>query len=114
MITAYEDKVVAWQPNKNEIFNGNSYTAFDDWYLLLMYQWNVADPVSPKEIDRNNAVYAIQGNRNPYIDHPEYVNAVFQCAGVLPVLLEEFAAKLNEKEVLLNWKVSNEISFKNL
>ena len=112
MITAYEDKVAAWQPNKNEIFNGNSYTAFDDWYLLLMYQWNVADPVSPKEIDRNNAVYAIQGNRNPYIDHPEYVNAVFQCAGVLPVLLEEFAAKLNEKGVLLNWKVSNEISFK--
>jgi endonuclease I len=112
MITAYEDKVAAWQPNKTEIFNGNVYTAFDDWYLLLMYQWHIADPVSAKEIDRNNAVYLIQGNRNPYIDHPEYVNAVFQCASVLPVLLTNFVAKLSEKSILLNWYVTSEASFK--
>lgn len=112
MITAYEDKVAAWQPNRTEIFNGDAYTGFDDWYLLLMYQWHIADPVSPKEISRNNAAYLIQGNRNPYIDHPEYVIAVFQCASVLPVLLENFTAKLNDRTVGLKWKVSNEISFK--
>jgi hypothetical protein len=27
---------------------------------------------SPREITRNNAIYATQNNRNPYIDHPEY------------------------------------------
>ncbi len=112
MITAYEDKVAAWQPNKTDIFNGNTYTAFDDWYLLLMYQWHVADPVSQKEIDRNNAVYLIQGNRNPYIDHPEYVNAVFQCASILPVLLTDFVAKNNNRSVLLNWYVTSETVFK--
>jgi endonuclease I len=113
MITAYEDKVAAWQPNKTEIFNGNSYTAFDDWYLLLMYQWHIADPVSAKEINRNNAVYLIQGNRNPYIDHPEYVNAVFQCASILPVLLTDFIATNNDKSVKLEWFINGESRFKN-
>ena len=36
-------------------------------------QWHLEDPVSHDEINRNNAVYAIQFNRNPYIDHPEWV-----------------------------------------
>jgi endonuclease I len=112
MITAYQDKVAAWQPNKTEVFNGNSYTAFDDWYLLLMYQWHIADPVSTKEINRNNAVYLIQGNRNPYIDHPEYVNAVFQCASVLPVLLSDFIATPSDKSVLLEWFINSESRFK--
>ena len=38
------------------------------------------DPVSQKEIDRNNAVYSIQHNRNPYIDHPEWLS--IWCPGV--------------------------------
>lgn len=112
MITAYQDKVAAWQANKPEIFNGNAYTAFDDWYLLLMYQWHIADPVSPKEISRNDAVYLIQGNRNPYIDNPQYVNAVFQCASALPVLITTFIAKNIDNKVELYWKVTNEHSFK--
>ena len=32
----------------------------------------------PKEIDRNNAVYNIQNNRNPFIDHPEYVGYIWE------------------------------------
>lgn len=43
------------------------------WALAMLMQWHEADPVSQKEIDRNNAVYNIQKNRNPFIDHPEYV-----------------------------------------
>lgn len=43
------------------------------WALAMMIDWHEADPVSQKEIDRNNAVYEIQDNRNPFIDHPEYV-----------------------------------------
>ncbi len=42
------------------------------WAMTMMLQWSAADPVSQKEIDRNNAIYAIQNNRNPFIDHPEY------------------------------------------
>lgn len=43
------------------------------WALAMMMEWHQADPVSQKEIDRNNAVYEIQQNRNPFIDHPEFV-----------------------------------------
>ena len=47
------------------------------WALDMLMDWHQLDSVSQKEIDRNDAVYAIQGNRNPYIDHPEYVDSVF-------------------------------------
>ena len=42
------------------------------WSLTMMKDWSLQDPVSAKEIARNNAIYALQGNRNPFIDHPEY------------------------------------------
>jgi endonuclease I len=47
------------------------------WALAMMLQWNSIDPVSQKETDRNNAVYHIQGNRNPFIDHPEYAGVIW-------------------------------------
>ncbi len=47
------------------------------WALAMMKEWNLSDPVSQKEIDRNNAVYQIQNNRNPFIDHPEYVSQIW-------------------------------------
>ncbi len=47
------------------------------WAENLLIQWHEDDPVSQKEIDRNNAVYAIQENRNPYIDHPEWAGSIW-------------------------------------
>ncbi len=47
------------------------------WALKMLMEWDVADPVSPKETDRNNAVYAIQGNRNPFIDNSSYANLIW-------------------------------------
>ena len=47
------------------------------WALEMMKEWNLTDPVSQKETDRNNAVYQIQHNRNPFIDHPEYVSLIW-------------------------------------
>jgi endonuclease I len=47
------------------------------WALSMMMQWDAEDPVSQKEIDRNNAVYLIQDNRNPFIDHPEYAESIW-------------------------------------
>jgi len=43
----------------------------------MLLQWNAQDPVSQKEIDRNNAVYSIQKNRNPFIDNPSWANAIW-------------------------------------
>jgi endonuclease I len=39
----------------------------------MLRQWHEDDPVSAKEIDRNDEVQDRQGNRNPFIDHPEWV-----------------------------------------
>lgn len=47
------------------------------WALAMMKEWHQNDPVSAKEISRNNAVYGFQNNRNPFIDHPEYVAAIW-------------------------------------
>jgi endonuclease I len=47
------------------------------WALALMMEWHENDPVSAKETNRNNAVYAIQQNRNPFIDYPEFVAAIW-------------------------------------
>lgn len=49
--------------------------------LSTLLQWHQQDPVDAKEIARNNAVFAYQGNRNPFIDHPEWVSCLYtnQC-----------------------------------
>ncbi len=68
------------QGNGSSFFNG-SYTASSNFGLTnyavtLLLKWHRADPVSQKERDRNNAIEATQGNRNPFIDYPclvEYI-----------------------------------------
>lgn len=47
------------------------------WALAMLIRWHNEDPVSQKEIDRNNAVYALQHNRNPFVDFPELVGKIF-------------------------------------
>lgn len=41
--------------------------------IATLYQWHLADPVDAQEQNRNGLVENFQGNRNPYIDHPEWV-----------------------------------------
>ena len=48
--------------------------------LCRMVQWNAEDPVDDIERSRNEWVYAFQGNRNPFIDHPEWVNKIYPTA----------------------------------
>ena len=47
-------------------------------YLDTLLAWHEADPVDDFEANRNDLIYGIQHNRNPYIDHPEYARAVFK------------------------------------
>ena len=49
-----------------------------DWAIDMLLDWSDNDPVSQKEIDRNNVVYGIQSNRNPFIDHPEYAHIIWE------------------------------------
>ncbi|KXX70329.1 endonuclease [Flammeovirga sp. SJP92] len=47
--------------------------------LSTLIAWHLQDPVDDFERNRNEVVYSYQGNRNPYIDHPEYVCLVYNC-----------------------------------
>lgn len=59
------------------MFDGSSNKVFSDTFLSILLTWHNMDPVSAKEIAFNNAIYSFQGNRNPYIDHPEYAQAIW-------------------------------------
>ena len=48
-----------------------------DWAIAMLLDWHNNDPVSEKEINRNNAVYGIQGNRNPFVDNPDYARMIW-------------------------------------
>ncbi|MEO7978532.1 endonuclease [Flavobacterium sp.] len=72
--TRYENTVAGYS---YEMFNGTSNKVFTPAFLSQLIAWHNQDPVSPREIARNNAIYARQNNRNPYIDHPEYVASVW-------------------------------------
>ena len=72
--TRYENTVAGYS---YAMFNGTSNQVFTTAFLNLLITWHNQDPVSSREIARNNAIYAIQNNRNPYIDHPEYVQAIW-------------------------------------
>ncbi|HEX8462808.1 MAG TPA: endonuclease, partial [Segetibacter sp.] len=115
-VTRYQDNMASF-PGANGIqaFEPNTYPSIDVPYLQLMLKWNNQDPVSQKEIDRNNAAYSYQGNRNPYIDSPQYVIRVWNsnCTGLaaLPVNIVYFAGKILGGQVNLEWKVENEIRF---
>jgi len=45
--------------------------------IATLMKWHLEEPVTEEEIRRNEAVYALQGNRNPFIDHPEYAEKIF-------------------------------------
>ena len=68
-VTCYENKMSS---NTFSGFNQTSYPSIKPVYLDLYLQWHLEDPVSQKELDRNNAAYVGQKNRNPFIDRPSY------------------------------------------
>jgi endonuclease I len=72
--TRYENTVAGYS---YAMFDGSSNKVFTTAFLNMLLAWNAQDPVSAREIARNNAIYTRQNNRNPYIDHPEYVNQIW-------------------------------------
>ncbi|MDY8137248.1 endonuclease [Aquimarina sp. 2201CG5-10] len=80
--TRYEDEVTSntWD-NPNAVpenpLDGSNDQVYETWFVNLLVNWHNGDPVSQREIDRNNASYNFQGNANPFIDHPEYVGMIW-------------------------------------
>lgn len=53
--------------------------------LSDLLAWHLADPVDSFEINRNNVIFKYQKNRNPFIDHPEYVNMIWGEGSGMPM-----------------------------
>jgi endonuclease I len=80
MATRYEDQIDDWEDNStygDAVLDGSTDQVFEDWALEMLLDWHESDPVSQKELDRNEAAYSYQGNRNPFIDYPDFVTDIW-------------------------------------
>ena len=77
MVTCYKSDVSNWPGCDQLDYLDNQYKAFSDWSMQMLMEWHRADPVSQKELIRNEGVYEKQGNRNPFVDHPELAEHIW-------------------------------------
>lgn len=77
MVTCYKSDVANWPGCDQLDYLDNNYKAFSNWSIQMLMEWHRADPVSAKELKRNEGVYVKQGNRNPYVDHPELAEYIW-------------------------------------
>lgn len=74
MAVCYSDRNKSWN---SDMLAGNDFPFFKDWAIKLLLKWHRQDPVSDKETKRNDEVYKIQNNRNPFIDYPELAEHIW-------------------------------------
>ncbi|PLX19280.1 MAG: hypothetical protein C0599_11065 [Salinivirgaceae bacterium] len=111
MAVRYKDEMSGWVSSYggttdiDVVFDGSG--DFQTWYYEMLLSWHEADPVSQKELDRNDAVYDEQGNANPFIDHPEYVCEIWGGCSVDPEPTNQatgFSATANgSSQIDLSW-----------
>ncbi len=81
--------------------------------LSVLLQWHEQDPVDAWEMTRNDVVFSFQGNRNPFVDHPEWVSCIFNgiCGGgdvTPPAAPTGLSATPGDGSVTLNWNDNTE------
>ncbi|MGE8553984.1 MAG: endonuclease [Chryseobacterium jejuense] len=74
-VTRYEDRLSTF--STGNMLGGSAFPGLQQWELQQLLAWNAMDPVSPEEINRNNAAFPFQGNRNPFIDNPAYADLIW-------------------------------------
>lgn len=99
MVTCYEEQIPTWYtsfPESQPTLDGNTYPGLSDWQLKMLMKWAKNDPVSEKEINRNNAVYGIQKNRNPFIDYPGLENYIWGDKKDVPFSYDHYSTNIED------------------
>ncbi|KPE49743.1 endonuclease [Chryseobacterium indologenes] len=74
-VTRYEAELPSF--TSGNMLGGSTFPGLQPWELNQLMAWHAMDPVSDAERGRNNASYTFQGNRNPFIDNPAYVEMIW-------------------------------------
>ncbi|MDQ1161147.1 endonuclease I [Chryseobacterium sp. SORGH_AS 447] len=74
-VTRYQSRLSTF--SSGNMLGSSAYPGLQTWELNVLLAWHNQDPVSQAEINRNNASYSFQGNRNPFIDNPNYVSQIW-------------------------------------
>ncbi len=79
MVTCYQDYASNWRSLaiSSSFMRKEAYPVFQTWSLDMLLKWHRDDPVSQKEVDRNNRVFALQQNRNPFVDYPDLAEYIW-------------------------------------
>jgi len=117
-ITGVSEPDLILTDDRTLIENSNAGSNIAVAYMGLkstLIQWHKEDPVDAFEIRHNDTVYSYQGNRNPFVDHPEYVACIFEgiCSGgsgdtTPPLAPTGISATGGDNLVTLTWNPNNE------
>ena len=77
MAIRYKDKLSSWTSGEAQNIFSSSYPYLTSNAISIFTKWSHLDPVSDKEMIRNDAIYSLQNNRNPFIDHPEWIDTIW-------------------------------------
>lgn len=73
MVSCYQD--LNWKTTY--MLTNSDWKSLNQWSIDLLLRWAREDPVSQKEIDRNNAIERYQNNRNPFVDNPDLMEYIW-------------------------------------
>jgi len=96
MVTCYQN--LHWK--YTYMVSNNTYPTLNNWSVDLLLKWHRADPVSEKEMNRNEEVYRVQSNRNPFIDYPELADYLWGSRKGQPWTPGTVAPPVGEQELL--------------
>ena len=104
--SGWEAHTVASNP-----LNGTSDQFYETWYINLLLDWHNNDAVNQREIDRNNEAYNYQGNRNPFIDNPDYADMIWNTTPDIEAPTDPtnlVASNPTDTSIDLSWTVSTD------
>lgn len=88
MFTTYDD--ITWRSSATDwMYDTSSDLLLQPWAYRMLLEWSANDPVDEKELNRNEAIYRYQGNRNPFIDYPVLARHIWGDLKSVPFDFEE-------------------------